>query len=524
MNNLKVMILSEVLEFIENEVRKIDEDLETGGLLLGTKQEDGSRIVTHAFPPGPKAIHHPTMFERDLEFSQTALNYFFNKSNVEYVGEWHKHPSGVTRPSGGDRIGVINILKDKDYKTGGVMVFPIFVLEPKSSYSIDRKQKAVKIYPYYMDRSRTDFKIFTFQIANCNIGIQEEVKKFHENYLIFKGVKKGNLTLSSHYENREMIKTQDNLTLYKYIFNSIDKIKDSLVNFFDEKITSPSLRKVNEIDDSTVTSTNLKSKEDEKETEEVKQEIPWYKTVSGKKILASENLLVKEIDSFKSVNVLEDGSLIFRFEPQNTIFIKLDIVCQEKHPNSFPKIIIKTDHYDGELPNEQEQALKKLSMEVNELRNKWDSKEIDSIAEISRKLIETGNIDEEERVITESQDISQREWENADSNEKKWYDTINGKKILNEETILLRQSGLDYQIKKLQNKQLVITINNFIVNNKKYKIEAVFPDSYPEQIPDIYIKKGGEDNKAELIKGKDLPLGQKSPFLVKILDDISKMI
>ncbi|MHA1660810.1 MAG: Mov34/MPN/PAD-1 family protein, partial [Promethearchaeota archaeon] len=465
MNNFKVIIISEVLKFIENEVRKIDDLLETGGLLLGTKQEDGSRLVTHALPPGPKALHHSTMFERDLEFSQAALNYFSNKSNVEYVGEWHKHPSGLTRPSEGDRQGVINILGDKDYKTGGVMVFPIFILEKKNNYSIDSVQKVVRVFPYYMDKSGKEFKKFIFQVANCAIGTQEEVKNFQQYYLIFKGYKKGSLNFPVSHSNYEIIKNRETLTLYKYIFNSIDKMKDSFINFFEEKISSPSTKNADVKDDSAGIASDEVLNEDKKEPKEAKQETPWYKTVSGKKILASENLLAKEIDSFKSVSKLEDGSLVFHFKPANAIFSTLDIICQPNHPKTFPRLLVKAEDFDIELPSEKNQLLKDLSIKVKKLNKKWDSQEIYNISEIAKELIDTNSIDSG-GIVTDSQDISQGERENTHSDEKKWYDTTIGKKVLKEETIALKQWGLDYQIKKLQNKQLVITINNFNVNNK----------------------------------------------------------
>lgn len=518
MNNFKVIIISEVLKFIENEVRKIEDNLETGGLLLGSKQDDGSRLITHALSPGPKALHHPTMFERDLEFSQAGLNYFSIQANVEYVGEWHKHPSGLTRWSEGDRQGVISILGDKDYKTGGVMVFPIFTLEKKNSDRIDNGQAIVRVFPYYMDKHEKEFKKFTFQIANCNLGTQEEVRKFQQYYLIFKGYKKGALNFPLSYNNYEVTKNRETLALYKYIFNSIDKIRDSFINFFKEKISPLSIK-----NDSLGLDSDIVSNGDKKEPEESKQEIPWYKTISGKKILASENLLAKEIVSFKSVNKVEDGSLVFRFKPTNAIFSTLDIICQFDYPKKFPRLLVKVEGYDIELPNEEDQQFKDLSMTVKKLNEKWDSQEVHNIAGIAKKLIEVGSIGRGV-VMEDSRNISQREYQNSHSSEKHWYDTTVGGKVLREEKNLLKQRGLDYQIKKLANRKLAITINNFIINNLKYKIYVVFPDDYPNQIPDIHIKKEGEGNKAKLIKGLNLPQGEESPFLVQILDDVSKMI
>ena len=120
----QIIILSSVITYIEKEVLKVDSQLETGGLLLGTKLPYG-RLITHATPPGPKALHTPSMFERDLDLSQSMLNYFARNEGVDYIGEWHKHPPHLHTPSNADRNGVVKILKDPDYRTQGMIVFPV---------------------------------------------------------------------------------------------------------------------------------------------------------------------------------------------------------------------------------------------------------------------------------------------------------------------------------------------------------------------------------------------------------------
>ena len=66
-------------------------------------------------------------------------------------------------------------------------------------------------------------------------------------------------------------------------------------------------------------------------------------------------------------------------------------------------------------------------------------------------------------------------------------------------------------------------INNFKVNQKNYIIEFNFPLCYPKELPEISIGREGETKEVNL-KPICLSQGEESPFLVQILEDISKMI
>ena len=131
------------------------------------------------------------------------------------------------------------------------------------------------------------------------------------------------------------------------------------------------------------------SNKDKNESEKPKQELQWYKTVSGKKILVNEYLSAKKIDSFKSVNKLEDGSLVFHFELNYTNFISLDILPQKDHPKLFPRILAQVGELilpkEGkymilnekageyiELLNEKDGRFRELSKNVRNLKEKWE--------------------------------------------------------------------------------------------------------------------------------------------------------
>ncbi|MBZ5506120.1 MAG: Mov34/MPN/PAD-1 family protein [Acidobacteriia bacterium] len=132
------------MDFIENQVLRAREEMETGGLLLGTIGPGTERVVLAATPPGPSALHHPVMFERDLRFSQFLLDNMHHQHKLEYLGEWHKHPRNFTEPSSGDEIGCRAILSDPAYKIDGLLLFPIFTVTDDSK---------VKRHCYCMDTS-----------------------------------------------------------------------------------------------------------------------------------------------------------------------------------------------------------------------------------------------------------------------------------------------------------------------------------------------------------------------------------
>lgn len=70
--------------------------LETGGLLLGYKADNGEIVVTNVTVSGPEAIHRETQFVPDYSYDQSAVEKIFNSTNgvSNYLGDWHTHPNG----------------------------------------------------------------------------------------------------------------------------------------------------------------------------------------------------------------------------------------------------------------------------------------------------------------------------------------------------------------------------------------------------------------------------------------------
>lgn len=77
---------------------------ETGGVLLGWRDGD-DRIVADIIGPGPNAVHKPNRFVPDHDWQVAAIAHSFTASgeDLDYLGDWHTHPSGGCYLSSIDR-------------------------------------------------------------------------------------------------------------------------------------------------------------------------------------------------------------------------------------------------------------------------------------------------------------------------------------------------------------------------------------------------------------------------------------
>lgn len=101
-----VALRCEVMRAIRDECTK-HPHVETGGMLLGKREAWGdfdALDVQGHIGPGVNVARHVAMFRGvgGEAAVKTFLWYYYNHPGTVYVGEWHKHPSGFTRPSGGD--------------------------------------------------------------------------------------------------------------------------------------------------------------------------------------------------------------------------------------------------------------------------------------------------------------------------------------------------------------------------------------------------------------------------------------
>lgn len=161
----------------ENVIKKIKElgfcskKIETGGVLVGTilDYEDmlaNSKVlfVTHCTGPGPKAKRLATYFDRDVHYCNklVALYCKMTKGTLNYVGEWHTHPSFSVSPSNLDDKSLYRITKEMGYKLGT----PLSIIQSNISENIS--------FTVYSQKSKyADNPIITDIISlNSHLGIK----------------------------------------------------------------------------------------------------------------------------------------------------------------------------------------------------------------------------------------------------------------------------------------------------------------------------------------------------------------
>jgi integrative and conjugative element protein (TIGR02256 family) len=78
--------------------------LETGGVLLGYVAGADEPVVTEVIGPGPGAVHDTHRFVPDHEYQVSAIERHYHASGrrLDYLGDWHTHPTGPAELSGTD--------------------------------------------------------------------------------------------------------------------------------------------------------------------------------------------------------------------------------------------------------------------------------------------------------------------------------------------------------------------------------------------------------------------------------------
>ena len=112
----KVSILREGCERIKL-LAKESGEIETGGILVGKYESNGSYLVERATEPGPKAIREGRRFEKDVDYCQMQLEELTRElgENTCYLGEWHYHPTTSNEPSGTEIKSLMEIAEQENY-------------------------------------------------------------------------------------------------------------------------------------------------------------------------------------------------------------------------------------------------------------------------------------------------------------------------------------------------------------------------------------------------------------------------
>lgn len=93
--------------------------LETGGILLGWR-DGNDRVVVDVVGPGNAALHGRTKFIPDHSWQVQQINRIFEETSgdIDYLGDWHTHPTGTVRMSAEDHVTLKRIAK----KIGGAVM------------------------------------------------------------------------------------------------------------------------------------------------------------------------------------------------------------------------------------------------------------------------------------------------------------------------------------------------------------------------------------------------------------------
>lgn len=111
---------------------------ETGGILVGRmfRLSDGLHLViVAASGPGTNADRRVHTYAPDTTARQRELDAWrqhYADYQVDYVGEWHKHPPGLQQPSSGDTLQVVEILSDKSYHLPNGIFTPLVTIEAET--------------------------------------------------------------------------------------------------------------------------------------------------------------------------------------------------------------------------------------------------------------------------------------------------------------------------------------------------------------------------------------------------------
>lgn len=134
LEDTKINILKDVLDFMKRESAESG-DVETGGVLIGHRNDIGEYIIVRASKPGPNAIRTKTRFEKDEEYCQKELLDAFKELGEQglYLGEWHYHPSGSNEPSGLDIKSLTEIAAQENYRIDKPIMI---ILSPRQEYAI----------------------------------------------------------------------------------------------------------------------------------------------------------------------------------------------------------------------------------------------------------------------------------------------------------------------------------------------------------------------------------------------------
>jgi len=186
----KIVFSLEAVGSILVESYKRNNNSETGGILIGPKEH--SNIITDVIPSTAYAERRPATYyqsDKDVEILNRALKQYQLKG-YDFMGYFHKHPSGMYKLSHGDIRTSVEILQSPNYKINNYLImciitesstqdFPLFsyLLSLLNNKKIVVNKATVKILP----------KACIHEFADCIEPLNKGVN--HENINTGQGFK-----------------------------------------------------------------------------------------------------------------------------------------------------------------------------------------------------------------------------------------------------------------------------------------------------------------------------------------------
>lgn len=113
-------------------------------------------VVLGVAGPGPRATHEPAHYSADEDYTSSVYRVLRSTlPSIEWLGELHVHPRGMTWLSGGDRRTVKELLA----RTATDTISPYEII----AGVMQRRRQGVEIYPSYFSRRLPE---------GCTMGIE----------------------------------------------------------------------------------------------------------------------------------------------------------------------------------------------------------------------------------------------------------------------------------------------------------------------------------------------------------------
>lgn len=106
-----IWLSSHVLRLMCRYARELS-PLENGGVLLGWRSGE-DYVIVDLRGPGPRALHGRHCFFPDHAWQVNEINRAFEATcgDVDYLGDWHSHPTGIAEMSDLDSATLLRIAR-----------------------------------------------------------------------------------------------------------------------------------------------------------------------------------------------------------------------------------------------------------------------------------------------------------------------------------------------------------------------------------------------------------------------------